>query len=869
LAGDQHPENDKQTGTVVISVFDMTCFQIVAPSGTVDSGQVAIPQAWVRNLGSSAVSCSVAFRISTGYVNRQYIADLVAKDSIEISFQNWTSGPRGTYAVSCSTELAGDQHPENDKQTGTVIVGVVDMSCLRIVAPSDTVDSGKVVVPQAWVRNLGSSAVSCSIAFRVAGGYLQRHYVDSLAAGESTLVSFPNWSAGQRGAYAISCSTELAGDQHPENDRQTGLVVVSVLDMTCFQIVAPSGTVDSGHVVTPQAWVKNLGSSAASCSVAFRIGTDYLSRAYVKALATNDSLLLSFQNWTAGPRGTYSISCSTELAGDLRPANDKQTGTVVVHVADMTCLRIIAPSGAVDSGHVVTPQAWVKNLGSSAASCPVAFRIGTDYLDRAYVKALATNESLLLSFPNWTAEPRGTYVFSCSTELTGDQHPENDKQTGAVTVSVFDMTCFQIVAPSGTVDSGQVVTPQAWVRNLGNSAASCSVAFRIVPGYLQQSYVTNLATGDSTLVSFLDWTAGPRDTYLISCSTLYALDQDSSNDKCTTSVRVRVTDVGVAGIVAPEGNYPYRDTVRPRATWHNYGTDAADFVALVELTDPKAKVTRDSVKVVGLKSNGDMMIVFSLDTFRTVGKWRVRCTTNYAVDMVPGNNLLSDTFVVETIPNIVLDGPKRDSIASPGTEPLPFSWHATNTRVTWRYRLLLKRSPSDTAPIYWQDSATTGSYSMHSDTLRSRPGGYWWRVGILTFDDSLFLSPDTGFFWFEAMPKDAIIEFFNFPNPFDPTSGEKTTFRFISTKSEHINARVDIYSTGGEMVERIPFGSGSPVGGVAVIWRVPWDGRDGHNNWLAPGVYLAQLFVQTPDESGARAVGKPIRVAIRPKMRGR
>jgi hypothetical protein len=538
LASDQNRMNDTMSGSVTVQVLDVEPILITQPIGNVDSNAIIPPRVEIVNLGSSTASFLTRFQIGSVYVDSVEFNSLGSGDTGTIQFHDWTADQRGTYATKCSTELVGDQHPENNKKSDSVTVQVMDMTCLRIIAPSGAVDSGQVVTPQAWVKNLGSSAASCSVAFRVGSSYVKQHHDSSLAPGDSALDSFPTWTANPRGTYAVSCSTELAGDQHPGNDQQTGTVIVGVADMTCLRIVAPSGAVDSGQVVTPQAWVKNLGSSAASCSVAFRISSGYLKRRYVTSSASGDSALDSFPTWTAGPRGTYAVSCSTELAGDQHPENDKQTGMVVVGVLDMTCLGIVAPGDTVDSGQVVTPLAWVKNLGSPAVSCSVAFRIGTGYLRRHYVASLATGDSALDSFPAWTAGPRGAYPFSCSTELAGDQHPENDEQSGTVAVIVADMTCLRIIAPSDTIASGQMVAPQAWVKNLGSSAASCSVAFRIGGDYSNRHYVNGLIAGDSSRLSFLNWMADSAGTYAISCSTELADDQCPANDQQTGTVVV-------------------------------------------------------------------------------------------------------------------------------------------------------------------------------------------------------------------------------------------------------------------------------------------------------------------------------------------
>ena len=57
-------------------------------------------------------------------------------------------------------------------------------------------------------------------------------------------------------------------------------------------------------------------------------------------------------------------------------------------LTDVGVTQIIAPTGIIDSGTVVTPQAGVKNFGTSSATFPVAFRIGTFYTSAPRTKTL-------------------------------------------------------------------------------------------------------------------------------------------------------------------------------------------------------------------------------------------------------------------------------------------------------------------------------------------------------------------------------------------------------------------------------------------------------------------------------------------------
>jgi hypothetical protein len=118
-----------------------------------------------------------------------------------------------------------------------------------------------------------------------------------------------------------------------------------VLDVGVGRIVAPADTVDSVAAITPQAWVKNYGTAAASFSTTLRIGTSYSNTQDVSKLEAGDSVVVSFNTWTAVQRGVHAVRCSTSLAGDTIHANDTLSGSVTVRVSDVGVTAIVAPPG--------------------------------------------------------------------------------------------------------------------------------------------------------------------------------------------------------------------------------------------------------------------------------------------------------------------------------------------------------------------------------------------------------------------------------------------------------------------------------------------------------------------------------------------
>jgi len=185
-------------------------------------------------------------------------------------------------------------------------VNSLDVGVQSIVAPVGTVDSGATITPQARVKNLGTSVVTFPVTFRIGTSYSNTQTVSKLASGDSVIVSFPDWTAGQRGTYATRCSTELAQDIHPENDRATGIVSVIVAGWYGWSQVTslPAGRED-----------KPVG--VGGC-LAYDAGTDLV-------YASTGNRTGDFYSYSV-PQGTWTTLASIPLGADKKAP---YTGSVV------------------------------------------------------------------------------------------------------------------------------------------------------------------------------------------------------------------------------------------------------------------------------------------------------------------------------------------------------------------------------------------------------------------------------------------------------------------------------------------------------------------------------------------------------------
>ena len=226
-----------------------------------------------------------------------------------------------------------------------------DVGCRALIAPTGTIVSGTVVTPACSVYNYGDYTESYTVRMRIATPtpYNQVVTVTGHAPGAWQYVTFPSWLADAVGGpYGVTCATELAGDINPFDDSARGDVEVLPRrnDVGCRALAAPTGTIDSGTVVTPACSVYNYGNWPETYAVRMRIATPtpYNQAVTVTGHAPGAWQYVTFPSWLADAvGGPYFVTCSTELAGDLNPFNDDSAWGDV---------RVVPRTGGVASGWV-------------------------------------------------------------------------------------------------------------------------------------------------------------------------------------------------------------------------------------------------------------------------------------------------------------------------------------------------------------------------------------------------------------------------------------------------------------------------------------------------------------------------------------
>lgn len=204
---------------------DVGVKRIVAPSGGVDSGAVVVPACTLFNYRSYTETYPVRMRIGTAYDTTVMVTAHAPNTARYVEFPAWTALTRGQLAVTCTTELAGDDIATNDRQTGLVNVNVYDLAVTAILAPGDSVDSGAVVVPAAEIRNYGTVADMVWVKLSIGGFYLDSLRIP-LQPGRCDTAALANWTPLETGSFAVRCTVWGRWEMRPENNVLTGTVKV-------------------------------------------------------------------------------------------------------------------------------------------------------------------------------------------------------------------------------------------------------------------------------------------------------------------------------------------------------------------------------------------------------------------------------------------------------------------------------------------------------------------------------------------------------------------------------------------------------------------------------------------------------------------
>lgn len=307
---------------------------------------------------------------------------------------------------------------------------------------------------------------------------------------------------------------------------------------------------------------------------------------------------------------------------------------------DLALARIVTPVGVFDSTDFVIPACSVANTGQlSVPAYKVRFQLG-DFKLFANVANHDPGTTRLVQFAPLPVFPRGPYAVTCSTELEGDAAAANDCRRDTVRVRVRDVGIAAIESPSGIVDSGTTVAPTVLVGNSGSDTSTALLWLGI--GSWRDSAPVIIPPGEETGISLRDWTALQRGTNPVVCSLRLAGDVRPADNRHSTSVSVRVSDLAALRVLDPDTtNRP--GVIAPRALVANLGTGRSPCTASFSINSSPAW-SRSLSLPAGLPQ-GETTLVFP-DWTAAAGRYSARCSVGQAAEQVPANDVAVLDFTV-------------------------------------------------------------------------------------------------------------------------------------------------------------------------------------------------------------------------------
>ncbi len=481
-----------------------------------------------------------------------------------------------------------------------------DLAMHRIDVPTALHGVGENVNPSVWVKNVGTASVSSfSVKLDIGATYSSTVSVNqTLAPGETLNVTgFSTWIPSASGIYPVRCSVRLAGDGNPNNDRLTKSTQVADF-VERFDVsngnFRGTGGWDWGQPQsprTPPPSTPNCWGDVLSGYYANNANDTLLS---FRLVATQDTPVVMFMHW---------MYCETYYdGGNFKYSTDGgQTWT------------LLYPDGT------RAYYGTVYGLGEVGYS-------GSWNWELARFKIPVANNTPFMV--HWRFGSDGSVAYSGWLI---------DNVAGIGCRKPIDVGVSEILSPTGSIPYGQAVTPQAKVWNYGGGTQSFPVVFNIGTVYSDTQTVSNLAPGESAVVSFADWTPMAKGTYTTTAFSQLSGDEVPGNDTATGSVDVYLNDVQPTVILQPKGNVDSGAVIAPQVKVRNNGSSTVSFYVGLQI----GSTYNNQRLVVGLTPDEERTITgFPNWIANQMGDFEVRCTTRLTGDMIPGNDLLVDSVHV-------------------------------------------------------------------------------------------------------------------------------------------------------------------------------------------------------------------------------
>jgi hypothetical protein len=348
---------------------------ILAPRGTLDSGQSVIPRCVVANYGDSTVSAWASMQIEQDgcpvYRDSLLLTNLAPSSRETVAFTGWVPTGRDSMTATAWTECAGDTNPQNDTALVKFFIRVKDVAVYSLVLP-DTFRVGDTVRLAAWVGNYGNETETFPVRFFPSPPDSLRRVPPlvwvTLLQGHSARVTAPFAWVVVPGILLVGAHAMLPGDMHPENNMQAETVWIRgtiVKDVEAVAVLAPPSVIDTTRTFVPKGRICSHGTDIATFWSFFLIhdagGTLIYCDSTQHMFLPGESSDVEYDSVRIRAVGSYVAAESVFMVGDQNSVND----------CVRKSFRVVAPGGAEEGSPQAAspkPQATILTGASSLGS---------------------------------------------------------------------------------------------------------------------------------------------------------------------------------------------------------------------------------------------------------------------------------------------------------------------------------------------------------------------------------------------------------------------------------------------------------------------------------------------------------------------
>jgi len=527
------------------NVHDIAVLSIVAPQGTIVTGNPVVPKAKVRNWGGYMDTFNITFKIGNVYNNTIASVILGGGDTATISFPNWNS-VIGDYAVMSYISFAHDQWHANDTARSFITVITPNDVGVEAILNPDTIHSlNRVTIPRAKIRNYGiltqtNFPVVCSIIGRAGiSQYTNIQTISSLIGNDTMTLNFAPWTPTVIETCNVKISTNLSGDENLLNDRKIKITTVNEAYLENFE------ECDGNYRATPiiggwQWGAPNSGPYQAHLGTncwATLLNGNYPINANWKLISSQmtaniDNPVLKFWHW-------YQMNDYYD-GGNVKISTDSGTSWSILH-----------PQGG------YTGTVFNFNYGIPNESCYTAF---SDWTEASFTLPVLAGQHFFIRW-HFGSSPYTTGAGWYVDDITGNG-------ISAQSPKVNDVGLDSIMYPPIYISLNVYLQPQALVKNFGillqnNFPVVCSIVNS--HGILRYTDTKNitLAASRDTIIYFASWQPIQTEKCTVKIRTGLNGDENQSNDKKISFCEVR-------WILFNEG---FEEPYFPPSGWVTYNND--------------------------------------------------------------------------------------------------------------------------------------------------------------------------------------------------------------------------------------------------------------------------------------------------------